>query len=212
MLPRIRAQLPVWRRALRRRRRTFAALAAALVLTLIVPPLLPPDSQAATVVVADVELPAGTVLDAHHLRSVRVAVDLVPPGAVSSAEGLVGQETAVRVPADSPVLTGALDGGELSAVADGSALMAVPVPAALAPLLIPGSQVEIIGSTPESAVPRRILAHVVEVPSDRDPETSSMLSSGTAAPAQVLIAIDRDDAAVLARSSAEGWLSVALIG
>ena len=137
MLSRLRTHLPAWRRALRRRRRLLALLILAATLAALLPSLLPPSVRGVPAVVADQDLPAGTVLEAEHLRTVHVAEELLPVGAPSGPDEVIGQRTAHPLPAGAPLLPTALAAEEHPVLPAGMALMVVPVPGALAPHLSP---------------------------------------------------------------------------
>ena len=211
MLTWIRAQLPPLRRSVRRRRRTLAVLVAALLIAALAPALLPPSVRGSTVVVTAVDLPAGTELSEHQLREVRIAADLVPTGAPTSPEDVVGRETALPLPAGAPVLPGALTGGGPTELPDGFVLMAVPVPAVLIPRLEPGAEIEILSSGPGTASPERLAARVVELPSAQ-PAGSSIVPPGGSVSTDVLVAVERTRSGDLAHSLHEGWMSISLIG
>ncbi|MFC7373645.1 MULTISPECIES: SAF domain-containing protein [unclassified Brachybacterium] len=210
MFTRFRAHLPAWRRALRRRRRTLMVLAVALLAATLVPTLLPPASQGTPVVIAGADLPAGTVLEPGHLRTVRVAAELVPDGTAQSPAEVLGQETALAVPSGTPILSGLLDGGA-AAIPEGSSLLAVPVPAVLTPHLGPGSEIEVLTSSPVTAGTTATPARVVELSEDGEGE-AAVLDAGSAGQAYVLVAVDRSRTAELARAIGEGAVTISIIG
>lgn len=207
----IHAQLPLWRRSVRRRRRTLTALAAALLIAALAPALLPPAVHGRTVVVTALELPAGTELEEHQLREVRVAAELVPAGTPTTREELVGRETALSLPAGAPLLPGTLRGGGMAQVPEGFVLMAVPIPAVLASRLTPGAEIEILSSGPDSASPERLSARVVEL-ANTPSAGSSIVAPGIGDSVEVLVAVERHRSGDLAHSLHEGWLSISLIG
>src|SRR5699024_11824432 len=92
MFSRLRAHLPLWRRALRRRRRLLAVLALAALTASLLPSLLPPSSRGVEIVVADAELTPGTALSRADLRTARIAPELLPEGAAQQIEDVVGQD------------------------------------------------------------------------------------------------------------------------
>lgn len=211
MLTWIHAQLPLWRRSVRRRRRTLTALAAALLIAALAPALLPPAVHGRTVMVTALELPAGTTLQEHQLREVRIAAELVPVGTPTAREELVGRETVLSLPAGTPLLPGMLRGGGRTEVPEGFVLMAVPVPVLLASRLSPGAEIEILSTGPSPTSPERISARVVELPSAAS-AGSSIVAPGTPDSAEVLVAVERRRSGDLAHSLHEGWLSISLIG
>lgn len=161
--------------------------------------------------VADAEIPAGTVLEPQHLRTVHVAAELVPPGTVSAATELLGRETTRVIPAETPVQRELLSGARPPDVPAGSALMVVPIPDVLAPRLTPGAQIELIVSSPDGTAPLHIPASVVELPATTL-EDPSVLGQGSSGQSPVVVAVDRARSGELSHSLAEGWLSISLIG
>ncbi|MDN5685768.1 MAG: SAF domain-containing protein [Brachybacterium sp.] len=210
MLTRIRASVPIWRRALRRRRRTLVVLSLALALALLVPSLLPPGTRGVPVVTAAEDLSAGTVLTEQHLDTVRVAAELVPPGSAGAPEQLVGREVALDVAARTPLLPGLLIGDDAAAIPEGSALMALPVPAVLVPRLVPGTHLDVLTSGPDPASVSAVPAVVVEPPDAGG--TEDVLGQGTAGTTQVLVSLERPRAREVAHALREGWVSVSIVG
>ena len=133
MLTRLLPHLPTGRRALRRRRRTLAVLVVAAAAVLLVPSLVPASVTGTEVVVAAEDLPTGTALEAEQMRTVEVASSLVPSGAATAVEDLVGERLAAPVAADGPILSGDLLATGEDPLPEGTALLAVPVPAVLLP-------------------------------------------------------------------------------
>ncbi|MGP9537428.1 SAF domain-containing protein [Brachybacterium sp. AOP43-C2-M15] len=210
MLTRLRSQLPSWRRALRRRRRLLALLALALATAAMLPSLLPPSVRGVEVVVVREPIPAGTELAPEHLRSVRVAAELVPDDAAVAPEDLLGRTTALPLTAGTPLLPGMLEGTADMAVPDGAVLMVVPVPDVLAPQLRPGRDLELLAPDPMTGGSGRVAAQLIALADD--PEASGAL--GTAAPGTVpaLVAVDRSRAGEVAHALGAASLVVAVIG
>ncbi|GAA1488265.1 SAF domain-containing protein [Brachybacterium sacelli] len=209
MLSRIRAQLPTWRRALRRRRRTLVVLALALGVAVLAPPLLPPSVRGTTVVAAAVDLEPGTVLAEQHLRTVRVADELAPPGVVSSPAQLVGREVALRVPAGTPLLPGLLVAAGAAAIPEDSALMALPVPAALVPRLAPGAHLDLLTSGLDASSVAAVPAVVVEPPESEDAD--AMIGQSPSGTAHVLVSVERSRTREVAHAVREGWVTVSIV-
>lgn len=161
-------------------------------------------------VVADAELPAGTVLEARHLRTARVAAELAPEGSVRSLEDLVGSRTAQTIPSGAPLWAGMLEGEEPSEIPEGSVVMAVPVPEVLLPRLTKDAQLEILASTPGISSPARIPARVLDAPTVSS--SGSVLEQGGMGQAQVVVSVDGTRSGDIALAVAEGWLAVSPIG
>ena len=112
MLTRLRSHLPAWRRALRRRRRVLAALVLAAIAATLLPTLLPPSVQGVEALVVTEDLPAGTELLPEHLRTVRVAEELVPAEAPNAPEEVSVATAHPLPPAGAPLLRTMLAGHE----------------------------------------------------------------------------------------------------
>lgn len=209
MLSRLRAHLPLWRRALRRRRRLLAALAVAALLAALLPTLLPPSTRGVDVVLADAPLAAGTVLTAEDLRTAQLAPELVPQGAPQQAEEVIGRTTRLALEPGTPLLPGVLEGPGLAAIPQGSALLAVPVPEAIAAHLRAGTEIALLSTDPASADGTAISAQVIEIIAP-DGEQSAL--GGTAGSAEALVAVDRSRAGEVAHALGVGAIVVSVIG
>lgn len=218
MLSRIRAQLPSWRRALRRRRRLLVLLLCACLIALALPPLAaavqPADRRGVAVVAAAVDVPAGTALAATDLTTVRVAATLVPAGAATDPDALLGTRTSTEIPAGSPILPAMLRAEAAAELPAGEVAMVITAPGVLAGQLGPGTPVELLAGMPESGVPRHIPAHVVQISSASGGELPLGEDAGltSADEAEVVVRLAREDAGDLARAQREGWLTVSVVG
>lgn len=210
MVSRLRRHLPLWRRALRRRRRLLAVLAFAVAVTAVLPSLLPPSLQGVAVIVADDDLPAGTVLGPDHLRAVRTAAQLLPADAPTAPEQVLGRTTTSPVTAGTPLLDVLLSGDGPTVIPEGAVLMAVPVPELLAPHLNPGTRIELLPTDAFSETHGGITAQVVEAAA-ADSATVGLGSAG-AGSTQILVAVDRSRSGELAHALAAGTVTVAMIG
>ncbi|WP_087483367.1 SAF domain-containing protein [Brachybacterium massiliense] len=209
MLSRLRTHLPAWRRALRRRRRLLALLILAAMLAALLPSLLPPSVRGVPAVVADQDLPAGTVLEAEHLRTVHVAEELLPVGAPSGPDEVIGQRTAHPLPAGAPLLPTALAAAEHPLLPAGMALMVVPVPGALAPHLSPGTRVELFPTELASGAGAGITAQVMQ--GAESSAGAAELGDGTGGMPEILVAVPREGARELAHALSTGTISLAVI-
>lgn len=210
MLSRLRSHLPHWRRALRRRRRLLALLALAVAVTAVLPSLLPPSARGVQVIVADEDLPAGTVLGPEHLRTVRTAEQLLPAEAPTAAEHVLGRATTHPVPAGAPLLDVFLSGEGQPSLPEGAVLMVVPIPDLLAPHLSPGTRVELLPADPALDSPGAITAQVVEA-APTTPSTVGLGGAGSGS-TQILVAVDRASSGELAHALGAGTVMVAVIG
>lgn len=211
MLARLRTHLPAWRRALRRRRRTLAVLVVLAAAAALLPSLLPPSLRGGDVVVVRGDLPAGTVLTPEHLRTLRVAEELIPPQAARRVEDLSGRTTAHRLAGGTPVLPGMLEEEGPAVVPPGSVLMAVPVPAVLVPHLRPGTRVELLSADPVTGSSLRVPATVVELSSPPGSGTGA-LGAGSEASAAAILALDRTRSQEVAQALGAAALTVSIIG
>lgn len=211
MLARLRTHLPAWRRALRRRRRTLAALVLLAALAALLPSLLPPSLRGGEVVVARADLPVGTVLGEEHLRTVRVADELIPPQAARSVQEVAGRSTAHPLARGTPVLPGLLEAEQAAAIPPGSVLMAIPVPRVLLPHLGPGTRIELLSADPVSGTALRVPATVVELSSSPGGATGT-LASGPEGSATAIIALDRTRSGAVAQALGSAALTVSIIG
>ncbi|NMA76819.1 MAG: hypothetical protein GX960_06105 [Actinomycetales bacterium] len=210
MLSRLRSHLPAWRRALRRRRRILAVLLLAGAAATLTPVLLPPSVHGVEALVASRDLPAGTELTPEHLRTVRVAEELLPEQALSSSDDVLGLSTAHALPEGAPLLRSTLEVEDTSSIPEGTALMALPVTAVLLPHLVPGSEVALLPTDPMTGAGAGITGSVVTVPASGSAEGALGASPG-AAP-EIVVAVPRSRAGELAHALGAGAVTVSVIG
>ncbi|WP_434176931.1 SAF domain-containing protein [Brachybacterium conglomeratum] len=208
MLTRLLPHLPTWRRALRRRRRTLAVLVVAAAAVLLVPSLVPGSVTGTEVVVAAEDLPTGTALEAEQMRTVEVASSLVPSGASTAVEDLVGERLAAPVAADGPILSGDLLATGEDSLPEGTALLAVPVPEVLLPHLRSGTRIELLMSDPVDGSATRIPAEIRSL----SPATGTgALGTGTDAGVQALVLVDRQRSGEVAHALGTSNVAVSVI-
>lgn len=210
MLSRLRLQLPTWRRALRRRRRVLLAVVVAALVAALLPSMLPPSTRGIEVVVLDAAIAPGTALTPSHLSTVRVAPELVPPGAVREADQVLGRKALVPLDVGTPLLPGLLEDEGAVAIPAGSVLMVIPVPAALVPHLAAGTRIELLPGDPAAVAAVAIPAQVLEVVPDTG--KAPVLSQTGAGTVEVLITLDRNRAQDLASALGGATLVVTVIG
>lgn len=209
MLPRLRHHLPLVRRALRRRRRLLAALAVAVLAAALLPSVLPPSTRGVEVLVADVEIPAGTVLEDEHLRTVRVSPQLRPAGTLQEAAALRGRTALTDIAPGTPLLPGLLSAEHEVAIPDGTVLMAVPVPESLVDHLHAGTGIELLPADPTLPASRAVRAQVVETV----PATGGTGGLGAAtSTAEVVAAVPRSQSGDVAHALATGTVMISVIG
>lgn len=209
MFTRFRLHAPAWRRALRRRRRLLLALAVTALVAAMLPSMMPPSAQGIEVVVVDAPVEEGTVLEASHLRTVRVAAELAPAGSALSPEEVVGRTTVVPLPAGTPLLPGMLEDESAARISEGQVAMVVPAPEALEPHLSPGVEVVLLVSDPTGLGGTAITASVLEVSA---PSTSTAALGGSTGVVEVLVAVGREESREVAHALRAGAATMAVIG
>lgn len=177
-----------WRRRLLRR--AAAAVLAALAVVALVGALRPPPPEPTVEVgVAARALPAGAVLRADDVRTVRVARSLAP---TAPARAAVGRTLAGAVEAGEPLRASRLAGGVADRLPAGTLAVAVPVGPAVASAVDVGRHVDVV-------VRGRALARdavVIALAHDRDQTVTGPGESGGTT--QALLAVGSPDALALA--------------
>lgn len=209
MLQRLLPHLPTWRRALRRRRRTLAVLVVAAAAVLLVPSLVPASVAGTEVVVAAEDLQPGTALEAGQMRTVEVASSLVPSGAATAVEDLVGERLAAPVAADGPILAGDLLGTGEDPFPEGTALLAVPVPEVLLPHLRSGTRIELLMSDPVDGSATRIPAQIRSLSAAAT--GTGALGTGSDTGVQALVLVDRQRSGEVAHALGTSNVTVSVI-
>lgn len=205
-----------WRGWLWRGRFVVAACGVAVAASAVLHELRPEPPRTTPVVVAARDLPAGTTIAAQDLRVARVPGALGLDGVLDDAAALVGESTAVPVPAGLPVVPGLLATGDVAGP-EGTVVAAVRLAdPAVAALLAPGTRVDLVAATPESAgvvVASRAL--VLPVPGAGSGAGADGWASGTGAgdaeAAPVLVAVTPGEATDLAGAAASALLSAVVV-
>lgn len=202
------------RRALRRRRRTLALLAAAGVLVAVLPAVAPADARTAPVVIAARALSAGRILGPSDLTVQEVPLGLVPDAALSTPEDGTGRRLAAPVAAGAMVPRDQLRAPDDRVATPGLDVLAVPADPALMRHLTPGSEVDVIVSTPDPAQTRTIRAIVAdqEEPAGHAGDSTIVSGGSGVESAVILIAVDPSETAAIAFATREGWLVLAGVG
>lgn len=138
------------RRLVRRHRRSLGALLVGVAALLALQQLRPPPPPTVPVVVADRELPAGTVLQPSDLALRQVPAEAVAPSALADPDRAVGRTLAGPVPRGEPLSTARLRGPELLAgQPEGTVALPVRVAdAGAAALLAPGDHIDLLAALP----------------------------------------------------------------
>lgn len=181
-------------------------------------------------VVAARELPAGTTLAAEDVRTVRIGADVAPNHAPDREDAVLGQRTAVGVPAGTPLVPGVVHGvGIRPAVPPGLTLAAVRLAdPGVARLLRPGDRVALLAgrSDPTGAVTgteagtetgtERLVARalVVEIQGDAAEASSGGLlapSSAVDVEPLILLAVSTEEATRLAGAALTASITAVLV-
>ena len=148
---RIRDRLTTVRRAVLRRRRLLAVLCAMGAVAAGLRATAPPAAPTDVVLVAVRDLPAGAVLGTDDLRTVEVAPDQAPGGALTDTGDAAGAILAAPLRAGEPVTDVRLVGPGLADSAPGTVALPVRVSdAAQVGLLDVGDEIDLLATDPES--------------------------------------------------------------
>jgi pilus assembly protein CpaB len=166
---------------------------------------VPEGPAMATVVKAKSQLPGGTVLSAADLALDHVVASDAPEGVLTDPDALVGKTLAAPVAKDQ-MMTLLTTTAARASVPPGHVIAPLRLPdTALAALLRPGDIVDVIAADPEAeqAAVVAASARVVTVPQVSD----DRLGPGPEG-ALVLINVDSQTAAVVARAAVSATLSI----
>ncbi len=198
--PRLRRPL---RRPLRRHRRLAAAVLLALAAAVAVRSVLPAPAGTA-LVTAGRDLPAGHVLAASDLATVRVPHAAVPDGALGE-QVLVGTRLASPVRAGEVVTDARVSGAGLTtALPAGHVAVPVVLGAQVRPWVGVGQRLRLVPATPAATDPwaagapapgSATVGVVVDVAPDAG---GGLLATGEAGPVTVLVQVGADEAGALA--------------
>jgi pilus assembly protein CpaB len=189
-----------------------------------------PTSQ---VLVAAVDVPFGTALEAHHLKTVAWPSDVLPPGAgtIADRDRLLGRVTLTRLSANQPVTEDKLAApgskGLLSLMID-QGMRAVTVRinevTAVGGFIVPGSRVDVLitgtapggiaadGSPINERQTHTLLQNVTVIAIGQmlDNGSSAAETKATAAASTATLLVTPDQAEMLALASTDGNLQLVL--
>ncbi|MDM7989949.1 RcpC/CpaB family pilus assembly protein [Arthrobacter sp. zg-Y877] len=216
-------RLSRFRRFLVRHRRLLAALACCAAAGSAVESLVPGTAERSVLVQAARDLPAGTLLDAGDLETVRVPADAVPPGARNHPDSLIGQRLATPLLRGSPVTQLSLAGpGLLTGAPAGSVAVPLrPADPSVLGLLRPGQLVNVVagadtawntGISPEDGNGAVVLAFSVPVLWVSGAEPAGGWPRNGGGEGLVVVAADRENAARLTAASGTGGIHLVLTG
>lgn len=190
-----------------RARLPVAALLLGLACAVVVTELRPAPAQTSPVTVAADPLIAGHVLVASDLRRADMPSALVPSGAPTAAEPLVGQTLAVGVPAGLPLVDGVLV-HDLVTGPPGTVVAAVRLAdPAIASLLAAGTRIDVLAAADDGGTGRALARGALVLAS---PGRTGHEAEDTSPP--VLIAVDPAEAAALAGAGPSALLSAVIVG
>ncbi len=159
-----------------------------------------------SVVVAARDLAGGAVIGAGDVRTVEVAPDVVPTGALD-AQAAVGASVTAPMRAGEPLTDRRVLGAALIAGYP-AGTVASPVrieDADVVALLRPGDRIDLYAATGDSGPATRVVANAVVVMLPR-------VGTDTGSGALVVVAVTATEAAEIAQASAASVLSVSLRG
>jgi pilus assembly protein CpaB len=189
-----------------RARLPVTALLLGLACAVVVGELRPAPAETSPVPVASHPLAAGHVLVASDLRLAAMPSALVPSGAPTADDPLVGASLAVGVPAGLPIVDGLLV-SDLVTGPPGTVVAAVRLAdPAVAALLAPGTRVDVLAATDDGAVGRSLARRALVL---APPERGAHPADGSSPP--VLLAVGPDEAAVLAGAGPSALLSAVIV-
>jgi Flp pilus assembly protein CpaB len=197
------------RRLLLARRRPLAALAAALAVLAGLQAAAPAAPATRTVLTADRDLPAGSVLGRRDVSTATFLPDSVPVGAVAGTAEVLGRTTAGPVRKGEPLTDVRLVSGSLL---DGYAgAVAAPVrigDAASVDLLRVGDRIDVIAADPQGRAAARVVAHAAPVIAL--PRARALGAGPGSQGALVVLAVDHATAADLASAGVVSYLSLVI--
>lgn len=204
-------------RLIDRRRRTVASALLCAAVAVAVYQLTPPSAALASVVVAASDLPAGSTVQAGHLRLAHFPAESLPDHAATALESVAGQRLAGPVRRGEVITDAAIVGPGLLAGAP-SGTVAVPVRVADADsleLIRTGQAIDLVLSedtTTGSKASTRLASGVTVLWTDTGRDATGPWAAPTAGSAGlVVVAADPDRAPVLAGASARGKVFFALV-
>ncbi|WP_341855153.1 SAF domain-containing protein [Brachybacterium sp. GPGPB12] len=209
MLQRLLPHLPTWRRALRRRRRTLAVLVVAAAAVSLMPSLVRASVAGTEVVVAAEDLPTGTALEAGQMRTVEVASSLVPSGAATAVEDLVGERLAAPVAADGPILAGDLLGTGEAPSLRGRRRWPFLCRRCSLPHLRSGTRIESLMNDPVDGSATRIPAQIRSLSAAAT--GTGALGTGSDTGVQALVLVDRHRSGEVAHALGTSNVTVSVI-
>lgn len=194
------------RRAVLARRRLLAAVAAAFAVLVGLQAAAPSPLATRPVLTAAHDLPAGVVLEPDDLARASYPPAIVPTGAQTAAEDVIGRTTTGPVRAGEPLTDVRLVHGSLLDGYPGR--VAVPVrvadPGAVA-LLRVGDRVDVVAADPQGRSDAVVVAGGAPVVALPEADEAALASGGL-----VVLAVTDDTARALATAAVSGYLSIAL--
>ena len=189
-----------------RARLPVTALLLGCVCAVVVGELRPAPAPTSPVPVASHPLTAGHILVASDVRLASMPSGLVPSGAPTTTEPLVGAVLAVGVPTGLPIVDGLLV-RDLVEGPPGTVVAAVRLAdPAVAALLAPGTRIDVLAATDDGATGRSLARAALVLA----PPVGTGRETGADSP-PVLLAVTSDEAAALAGAGPAALLSAVIV-
>ena len=193
--------------AVRWHRRGIALLAFFIAVATGLSALLPGQNSGAPLVVAARPLPPGTVLTGADLTVINVAPELVPEGAFTSTDALLGRCMSIGLTRGTPLTTAALGPEGLADHSAGEVLVPFRVrDPDVAALLRLGDRLTIVATTPEG-ISLTVAEHIRVAQLPAADSGGGFLGSSGASGALIVVAAPRETARQLA-AAGDQWLGV----
>lgn len=193
-----------WRRRLQRHRRPVAAGLAALSVLAVIGAVSDSGASTAPVVVAAVDIPAGTTLTESDLRIIDFPIELIPETASTDPSLIAGEVVTAGILPGEVITSARLLGQRPEA---GRGRVAAPVrlaDAGVAGLLAPGDRVDIIAASADGEA--RVIARAARVITRPIPPATF----GTQTGSLVVLSVTSDEATALAGVATTRQLSAVL--
>jgi pilus assembly protein CpaB len=205
-----RLRLSSWVRAVSWHRRLLAAAAAATAVIFILEALEPPAPPTVPVLVADRDLAGGSALGPDEVRIVRRPAEMVPSGAITNQQSVIGRLLAGPVREGELITNVRMIGPPLVDGFPGRVVAPVRLSdLGVAQLLRMGDRVDVLAAptAPDGSTVAEVVASNVQVVAVPEPQDGDTVTSG----ALVVFAATPGDAQALAGAAVTSQLTVTLL-
>lgn len=171
--------------------------------------LRPEPPMTVSVISSARELPAGTVLTATDLTSVRIPPQAVPDSAVTDADTVLGRTLAAAHPRGSVLTAASTLGAGMSRASPDEVLVPFRVQDTMVvSLLRVGDLISVVGTTPEGTL-QQVADRVRVAGLPNAPVQGGLVSTGGDVGAVIVVSTDRQSAQRLA--AAASWLRLGVL-